>query len=204
MERRRGKLKGQHEVVTTLLITSVLIGIVGTILFWGVPLIQKSKDASVLESSEDFMKTLSSKIKFIANNGGKDQLVITVPGEVRFLPNDPAGASINLVVESQGTIYATDAEIPIGRNECSRTEGVWGVNEPEVLCLTSRKLHTSSYVTTYRLSHILLRSQGIVSYRIVMSGREETFGQGHTIFLENLGTQESGNLINTVISISIV
>lgn len=197
-------MKGQHEVVSTLLITSVLIGIVGSILFWGIPLIQKSKDASVLETSEEFMKTLAGKIKFVANNGGKDQLVITVPGDVRFLPNDPAGPTISLVVDSQGTIYATEAEIPLGRNECSRTEGVWGVNEPDVLCLTSRKLGTSSYLTTYRLRHILLKSQGVVSYKIVMSGRDETFGQGHTIFLENLGTQESGNLINTVVSISIV
>ncbi len=198
------KLKGQHEVITTLLITGVLIGVVGSILFWGIPLIQKSKDASVLESSEEFMKALSNKIKFIANNGGKDQVVITVPGTIKFLPSDPAGPRVQLIIDSQGTIYATEAEIPLSRNECSRTEGVWAVNEPEVLCLTSRKLGTNSYATTYRLNYILLKTEGIVSYQIVITGRDATFGQGHTIYLENVGTQQVGNLINTIVSIDIV
>jgi len=198
------KLKGQHEVITTLLITGVLIGVVGSILFWGMPLIQKSKDASVLESSEEFMKTLSSKIKFIANNGGRDQLVITIPGTIKFLPNDPAGPRVQLIVDTQGTIYATEAEIPLGRNECSRIEGTWAVNEPEVLCLTSRELGTNSYVTTYRLNYILLRTEGVVSYQIVLTGSDATAGQGHTLYLENTGTQQTENLINTVVSIDIV
>lgn len=198
------KSKGQQEVVTTILITGILVGIVGSVLFWGLPLIQKSKDASLLERAEDFMKSLNSKVKFVANNQGKDQLVITVPGTVRFLPNDPAGPTIQLIVDTQGTIYATDAEIPLGRNECGRTEGVWAVNDPEVLCLTSRKLDTNKYVTTYRLSNILLKTEGIVSYRIVMTGQGASGGEGHTIIFENAGTQEVENLINILISINII
>lgn len=193
-------MKGQQEILTSVVITGVLVGIVGTVLFWGLPLIQKSRDASVLENAEGFMKTLSGKIKFVANNGGKEQLFITVPGNIRFLPD----GSIQLLMNTQGTIYSTDAEIPLGRNECSRAEGVWSVHDPEVLCLTSRGIGTNKYLTTYRLGHILLRTEGVASYKISMTGQEAGGGEGRTIAIENLGTIEDGNLISTLVSISIV
>lgn len=192
--------KGQQEILTTILITGILVGIVGTVLFWGFPLIQKSKDASTLETSEGFIRAINNKIKFIANNGGKDQLVISIPGTVKFLP---AEGQIELLVDTQGTVYATDAEIPIGRNECSRVEGTWGINDPEVVCLTSKKIDTNRYLTTYRLGYIPLKTQGVVAYKISMTGETGIGGEGHTIIFENTGTQENENTINTIVSISI-
>lgn len=191
--------KGQQEVLTSILITAILVGIVSAVLFWGLPLIQKSRDASTLENAEEFIKKLSGKIKFVANNGGKDQLIITVPGTVRF-----AEGNIQLSVSTQGTVYSTDAEIPLGRNECSRLEGMWAIHDPEVLCLTSKQIDTSKYLTTYRLGHILLRTEGIASYKLVMVGQEAVSGEGHTIIFENSGTREDGNSISTLVTISIL
>lgn len=198
------KQKGQGEVISNMLITGVLIGIVGAVLFWGLPLIQKSRDASTLSTAEDLMKTLSNKIKFVVNNGGKDRVVLNVPSAFKFLPNDPAGPSVQLILDTRGTIYAADADIPLGKNECSRQEGIWGVNEPEVLCLTSRKLDTNRYITTYRLSHILLKTEGVVGYKINMTGSEAFSGEGHTIVFENSGTRQDGNFIYTLVSVNVL
>ena len=103
-------MKGQQEALSAVLISGILIGVVGSVYFWGIPLIQKNKDVSLLENSEAFMQTLDSKIKAVANNGGRDQIVISVPGLVRF-----DGEIVEFSIETEGTIYATDEEILLGR-----------------------------------------------------------------------------------------
>src|SRR3989338_6960866 len=77
-------MKGQQEALSAILISGILIGVVGSVYFWGVPLIQKNKDISILESSEAFVRGLDVKIKSVANNGGRDQMSIPVPGIVTF------------------------------------------------------------------------------------------------------------------------
>ena len=60
-------MKGQQQVLTILLITLVLVAIVGSVYFWGLPLIQKNRDITVLKKAEDFMMNLNNKIKYVAN-----------------------------------------------------------------------------------------------------------------------------------------
>jgi hypothetical protein len=202
-------MKGQQEVLTSILITAILIGIIGSVLFWGLPLVQKSRDASTLENAEIFMKTLSDKIRFVANNGGKDRIVINVPGTVEFIPDYSVSpgtyrSAIRLTAETQGTIYAANAEVPLKRNECSRVDGVWSIHDPEILCVKSESLTDKKYRNTFRLNHVVLKTEGITAYNLSMIGPRSTGGEGRTITIENAGTTHDGNLINTLVAISIL
>ena len=77
-------MKGAMEAISVVLVTGVLIGVVGSIYFWGLPLIEKNKDISILENSEFFIKNLNDEIKNIANSGGIVNKKITVPATVSF------------------------------------------------------------------------------------------------------------------------
>lgn len=192
-------MKGQQEALTAILISGILISVVGSVYFWGLPMIQKNMDVSTLENSESFVKTVNDKIKYIANNGGRDQVRITVPGTVTF-----DGGKIELSVETKGTIYATSALIPFGKNDCTAQEGSWGINDPETLCVTSVKLSDQKYLTKYDVNYIELKTSGIKSYQIELTGPTSSGGTDHVINIENKGTEEDINLIKTKIAINII
>jgi len=194
-------MRGQQEALTAILISGILIGVVGSVYFWGLPLIQKNKDISVLENSEVFIKNLNEKIKYVANNGGRDQMRITIPGIIRLTSDK----NIEIVVDTDGSIYSINAEIPLGRNSwCHATEdGVWGVNDMEMICVKSMEVGEGSYKTTYTLSYVVLAS-GARKYTIELTGNPSSGGEEHFINIENKGTATDGNLIKTIIEISIV
>jgi hypothetical protein len=196
-------MKGQ-EVLSVILISGILIGVVGSVYFWGVPLIQKNKDISTLENSENFMRNLNTKIKNVANTGGRDQLVINVPGLLKF-----DGGEFQLIIDTEGVIYARDSEIPLGRNSCAATEGVFGASDPETLCVKSVKLGEQSYRTTYTLKYITLKSSNALKdFQISLMGGLRSGGADSTVIIENKvstsTTQDGRTVIKTLIEINIV
>ena len=140
-------MKGQ-ETISIVLITGILLGLVGSVYLWGVPLIEKNTDVSRLESAEEFMNNLNEKIKNVATHGGREQVRIPL-GRVYFDSN------IDLSVETKNTIYDSGAWISIGKNECTKDVGVWGVDDQDVLCVLSEEIG-EEYDTGYRLRYINL------------------------------------------------
>jgi hypothetical protein len=206
-------MKGQQEALSAVLISGILIGVVGSVYFWGIPLIQKNKDNSILETSETFMASLDAKIKFVANNGGRDRIVIKIPGIVRF-----DGRSVELKVETEGTIYAVDSPIPLGRTSTgalkmdpatSNLYGTWGIDDPVLFTVKSSEISKSKYVTRYTLEYVQLRNDKTLNdYKIDLIGSGVTGGEDRTIIIESLGdrtTAQSGRtLISSLVKISIV
>jgi hypothetical protein len=201
-------MKGQQEVLSVVLISGILIGVVGSVYFWGVPLVQKNKDVAILEGAESFVKNLNDKIKFVANNGGRDQIVVTVPGIVKFDPSK-SPAEIYVIVDTEGTIYSTGAPIPLGHNsDCTSTPGTFGLSDPEVICVTSTKVGENKYHTVYTLKYVKLENPSIVrDYAIQLEGNPKSGGERNTIIFENLGNIQSTSgrtLISTLMSINII
>ncbi len=190
-------MKGQQEAVSVILITGILIGVVGSIYFWGLPLIQKNKDISMLKDSERFMISLNDKIKSVANSGGREQIRIDLPGILVF---DPQDKTLRFRVDTKGTIYDTGAPIPLSRNDCSKTLGEWGVDEPGTLCVES-KGEAEDFFNTYSLKYIELRHPTRQdSYSIVLSGEEASGGENHDVIIENTGS--NGGVTTVRISIN--
>ncbi|KHO47582.1 MAG: hypothetical protein QT00_C0002G0236 [archaeon GW2011_AR5] len=203
--------KGQQEALSAVLISGILIGVVGSVYFWGVPLIQKNKDISLLETSEAFMRQLDEKIRSVANNGGRDQIIIPVPGIVSFenvgTELDPQ-MEIKLTIETEGTIYATDAEIPLGRNTLSTLEqsggefyGTWGIDDPVLFNVKSVKLRENNYRNEYTLTYIQLKNDNSLrDFKIGLTGSGAAGGQDKTIIMENRGDVTTPVLGRTLVT----
>ncbi|MCX6819223.1 MAG: hypothetical protein NT129_04475 [Candidatus Aenigmarchaeota archaeon] len=202
-------MKGQQQALSAILITAVLIGVVGSVYFWGLPLIQKSKDISVLGGCESFMMNLNNKIKDTANHGGSDSIEITVPGTLKF-----DGANLTLYVDTAGIIYDVNALIPLSRNDCSSPEGTWGIDNPEVLCIWTECLGSGKcekYHTEYKLHYLTLNvavESSMKAYKIELIGNQDYGGEHRYVKMENKGTTEEmvdgRTLISTKIGISII
>lgn len=197
-------MKGQQQVITIIMLSGILIGVVSSVYFWGIPLIQKNRDVSVQESSETFMKNLNEKIKDVANIGGKEEIRIPIDGTIVFNATDQ---SLIFEIKTDGSIYAANAIFPLEGKDCVLAEGEWGQDEPESLCVYSRTLD-SKYIIQYILKYRTLSVEEVglekKSYKIELSGESQRGGKDHRIILERGGILEEGNLIKTVILISIV
>jgi hypothetical protein len=175
-------MKAVAEALSAVVMTGILIGIVGSVYLWGLPLIQKNQDISVLEASERFMNELATKIKSMAKSPGRETITINIPGIVSF-----DGSKFSLTVETAGTIYSTEGTIPLGENSCAPDEGVWGVNDHATLCVSSTRLD-KKFETIYTLKFIQLNTEGIDSFKIELSGKPNEAGEKRIITLENAGT----------------
>ncbi len=187
-------MKGVGEAISAIIMTGVMIGVVSSVYFWGLPLVQKSKDVSTLQNSERFMGELSSVIIELINSPGRRSLVIDVPGILEF-----DGNKFTLSVDTDGTIYS-EGEIALGRNACSPDAGTWGVDDYATLCATSEKIG-DKYKTVYTLKYIQLDTEGIDSHRVEFSGAASEGGEGHTATVESKGASEemvSGRRITKV------
>ena len=205
-------MKGAVEPLSIIIMTGILISLIGTVYFWGLPLIQKHEDISIIRNAETFMINLENKIKSVVNVGGSDSIELTVPKSTLIYD----GNKIVLEVETTGTSYAESAVIPLGRNECTLSEGIWGINSFSILCVTSNCLSSvgnrcNKYLTTYELSYIKLNSEiGFDSYQVqfVAPGRTLYGGEKNSVLIKNNGYTESfvggRNLISSLIEINII
>ncbi len=202
-------MKGAAEALSAILVTGILISVVGSVYFWGLPLIQKNKDIATLESAEKFMLNLDNKIKSISNSGGRGEVKINVPGILAF-----DGNALILVIETQGTQYAKNAMIPLGKNDCNVETGVWGSDEPDTFCVYSQEMSENEFNTTYILGFIQLDTKisseikGPESYRILLDGLPSRGGEGRTVLIENMGAEKESlqggrSMVKTKISIKI-
>ncbi len=203
-------MRGVVEAVSALLISGILIGVVGTVYFWGVPLIQKNKDISVLETTEGFMQEMNNRVKLVANTGGREQVQFSIPGIIRF-----NGEQVNVVVDSEGSIYSSEAEVPLSRNAPSLLKGKWGVDEPEIIKVVAEEIVQNRYRNTYTLKYIPLEirpgpppSTAVDKvFQIKLLGIDSVGGEGSVVIITNKGTDEQlvggKTVITTNVEISV-
>jgi len=189
-------MKGQHEVLTPVLLTGVLIAIVGSVYLWGLPLIQKNKDIAVLEQVENFVTDLNEKIKEVANTHGREEIKINVPVTLSF---DSAENSITIDVETKGTIY-TVGRVYFVRNE-NEIEGTWGRDDPGVVYVDTLDLD-GKYAHRYTLKYRRLNAPD-KQYKISLVGESKTVGENHIIIIEYKGVEKTGNMVMTLVGITL-
>ncbi len=195
-------MKGQQQVLSILLITLVLVAIVGSVYFWGLPLIQKNRDITLLKKAEDFMMNLNNKIKYVANTQSRDSIKVSV-GTLTF---DPLNNTLKLEVDTKGTIYATGIPVYFVRN--TNSTGVWGRDEPEILYVKSIDMggsYHNIYVLRYR-DLVVPGTVGILNtYKIELCSDingTQTIGKGHTILINYKGYVQNSTKITTKVGLS--
>jgi len=174
-------MKGQNEALTPVIITGIMIAVVASAYLWGMPLIQKNKDSIYLKQSESFMYELGDKIKFVANNGGKETITFNIPGTLRFFPDQNY---IGINITTDGTIYSIGSALFVG--PLDPTAGTWGVDEPFIIKETTTRVG-KKYATAYAFQTIPLCNENRC-YEINLDGKEFATGNGHEIYIVNEGT----------------
>jgi hypothetical protein len=203
-------MKGQQEVLTPLLFTGILIAVVGSVYFWGVPLIQKNQDITTLHKAEDFMKNLNEKIISVANTQGSDKIAIEA-GTLHFFNVEGPDAMlrtgtgyITLDLNTKGTIYSVGMPIPFVRNQTCHTEPTYscimGRHEPQIMYASSQDLE-GAYATTYYLSYRKLKeneNQYAKTFQINLTGSNSTAGENHYVILEFKGIKSGTDSVANV------
>ncbi len=77
--------KAQSDIVASILIIIIALGLAATAYTWGIPLIQKRQDTAVVERAsgnfdQNNVNSLPSRIEFVANNGGEETFRLDVDG----------------------------------------------------------------------------------------------------------------------------
>ena len=178
-------MKAVAEALSAIMLLGVMIGVVSSVYFWGLPLVQKNKDVTSLRASESFMNELANKIKEVVNSPGRQKLTIRVSGEVSF--DGTQENQFTLTVKTDSTIYSIGGLIPLGRNDCSPNTGTFGMQDYATLCMISNRVG-EKFETIYKLKFIQLDTEGIDSFKIAFSGTPNLAQETHVITIENTGT----------------
>lgn len=199
-------MKGVEQVVSSVLLTAVLIAVVTAVTTVGLPLLDKTRDASTIENSRAFMLNLESAIKDVANHGGRVRMPVTVDADVLF---DEVAQRASLEFLSSGTIFDSESRIPLGRNDCGAAQGTWQDNSPMTLCVLSTCVDTGKecrkYTISYTLEPMKLKIGGTLESRkiVLESAGNQVGSKGSTIIIEKKGDDTSGNEKKTLISLVI-
>jgi len=199
-------MKGVEQIVSSVLLTGILIAVVTAVTAIGLPLLDKTRDASSLENSRNFMINLENSVKDVANNGGRVRIPVMVDSDVSF---DPDTQKIEMRMTTSGTIYDSEAQIPLGRNDCGITKGKWQDNSPLTLCVLSTCIEKAEsgcrrYTIAYTLEPVeLMVGQTIESKKIELQSAGMQLGnQDSFIVLEKLGDTGSDQK-KTLVGVSI-
>jgi hypothetical protein len=144
------KPKAQTEVITLVLISGIVIGLVGVAYMWGLPLISKRTAVTDFLAAEDFVVKLNDKIVDVANSGSGEATLTIPKGLIKVRPynqtnfRDPDANSLILeVVINQPLILGNSVVLKtnvLGEN------ATYGEAEPRIINLSSQ-----SYGSDYKL-----------------------------------------------------
>lgn len=196
----RASRKGQHELLTLVLITGILIGVVGVVWMWAVPMIEKNQDVSVQRNAEEFMKDLNQKIRSVSA-GGEDSLDIGNLGDHGIIL--VREKEIELIIEVDESLYESNREISLSRNDCSDSVVKWGLEETYVICVRSSPVG-EEYRVSYTLKYLEAKN-GDFSMHIQLVPRTIQAGVSRQfVSLEGLGFQESRGSLTRLVAVQIV
>ncbi|MHA1743418.1 MAG: hypothetical protein ACTSV6_04105 [Candidatus Heimdallarchaeota archaeon] len=187
--------KAQTDVISAVIIVIIAIGLVSSAYLWGLPLIQKRQDSALAERvfnsfSQTNENSLSSKIEFIANNGGEDTFFLDVNG---LWVLDQAENSISFTFFSRASNIGSSAWVPLTTGAtCPPTSGTVGIDKPSVVCARADALG-NGYNITYKIWFRALNESTSRGYKIVLlpysaSVPQTSTGKSVRIFRGNVYT----------------
>jgi len=195
------KLKGLEPIISTILIIGVLSFASLMAYQWGMPMMEKNVDKTKLYNAETFLRTLDQKIDDVSKNGGSDQIVFDVPGEISV---DPANEKIEFTLETTGSIYAPGGFACFSRN-CDLAGGIWGQDTYSVLGAEVIQTNDRYAITKYEL---IFRNLSVGNYTylrdiVTVSNTTIPGSKGTRILVTKVG-EERGNPVKTIIKIDLL
>lgn len=205
--------KAQTEIITLVLVSGIVIGLVGVTYIWGLPLISKRTTLADFLAAEDFVVKLNDKIVDIANSGS-GQATLTIPkGTIKVIPygsSDPKNNSLVLEIPvSQPLILGNSVVLKtnvLGEN------ATYGEAEPRVINLSSQ-VYGQEYklIFTLHFRELDTRNEPLRGYLI--SVQQGTATGNSQIVVSYAGTElnpggkkamNGGNLVLTKIKVDLI
>ncbi|MBI4010089.1 MAG: hypothetical protein HY361_02765 [Candidatus Aenigmarchaeota archaeon] len=192
--------KGAVDIITSLLVVTIALGLAVTAYTWGLPLIQKRQDTAVVERISSYFdqnsaNSLPSKIEFIANNGGEQTFTIDATGgwllytctqnELASCNPDP---TVDITKENnslQFTFFAKASNIAVQSGfisltpgaSCPPSAGVFGKDKSSVVCAKANATH-DGFEITYRIwFREVIEPSGTRGYKIDLNKHESSVYQ---------------------------
>src|SRR3972149_2177817 len=205
--------KGQSDIISAVIIVVIAIGLVGTAYTWGLPLIQKRQDSSLVDRTfsyfnEDNANSLVKKIESVARNGGDDTFSIDVNGLWILFPCADGGingcvSGFNFENNSlQFSLYSRVSNVGINQgwvtlssaDECPAGGAVIG-NDPYVVCARADSFG-GGYNVTYRVQFRELQESSQRGFKIelipAISGLTTSTGRSLRISRGNVYSLDAG------------
>ncbi|MFB6088832.1 MAG: hypothetical protein ABEK36_03585 [Candidatus Aenigmatarchaeota archaeon] len=193
-------MKGQTQIMSAVLLTGIMIGLISVAYIWGGPMIQKQKDVVKLDDMESFMRNLDKEIRNVAKNGGTTNLNVNLPGSLKIIEDSPLGNGtvdrIVLKFETKGSVIQPGTEIVLFGNDNS-TVSTMG-SEPSVLTEKSTKMGDKYHITLELYFRELVGTEDSYIIDLVPSRRTQIGSVGgenieRTVVLTDLESKEDSN-----------
>jgi hypothetical protein len=207
-------MKGQVNAISIILVTGILVSLVGTAYFWGIPLIEKRSTITQFTTAEGFMKKLDNRIVEIANsNSGQETLDIPFGG-ITVVPYQPGEDSNYIIFEfvvnqplvlNSSIIYLEEATF----EDVTSDVGVFGVSSPGLISMQSEPIG-GQYKMIIKLQYRELDSdKPKKGYKIVLNGIKKRGNSKISLSYDRREVLEGqasngGDLILTYINVEVV
>ncbi|MCX6814235.1 MAG: hypothetical protein NTY20_01080 [Candidatus Aenigmarchaeota archaeon] len=208
------KQKAQTEVITIVLISGIVIGLVGVAYMWGMPLISKRTAVTDFLSAEDFAVKLNDKIVDISNSGSGEATLTIPKGLIRVINYDPAdlrnpqkNSMVLEIVVSQPLILQNSVVLKtnvLGEN------ATYGEAEPRIINLSSQSYGPDyKLIFTIHFRELDTRNEPLKGYLIAL--QQGTITGTSQVVLSYAGTEvkpgtaaNGGDIILTKIKVDVI
>lgn len=148
-------MKGQSEIIGYVMLFLIGIGLVGTAIIWGIPLIHKKQDAKKMDDIYNFFLLLNEKIKSVAKGGVEETLTFPAEGVATLFPSNYNGIENNSIVFSISSkvsnVVVGEGWIPITTANLKESpHAILGIDQPSVIFAKSTKVG-EYFEVNYRL-----------------------------------------------------
>lgn len=150
-------MKAQTEIISSIIIVIIALGLMSAAYFWGYPLIQKRQDTAVADRVYSYFdqgntNSLPNVIENVANNGGEKTFYVETNG-IWIL--NPTENYIQFTYLSKVSKFATNTGYPISLTQGAQctpnpTNGTLGVDKVSVVCVQASTIADQLNIT-YRV-----------------------------------------------------
>lgn len=174
--------KAQTDIISTVLILIIALGLMSAAYFWGLPLIQKRQDTGLVERSYSYFNqgntnSLPNVIETIANTCGDKTFYVDVKGIWILNENENY---IEFTHMSKVSKFAVDTQYPISLTQGAHcapqpTNGTLGLDKASVVCVQASRVGDQiniTYRVWFRDLYENPYSEGGKGYKIVLKKHE--------------------------------
>lgn len=207
------RIKAVAEIISVVMIVAISIGLISAAYLYGLPLLQKSQDRSMLERTISFFdyynhNSLPRKIEFVANTGSTEVLTLDTQGIWEVYPfNDNSPFNNSIVFSFFSRVTNINVSEPISLTSgasCPPTTGAVGKDSFSVVCLKGDSVFNGFNITYFVHFRNLTSPTGeVYSIQLVSPTGIKQTSTGKTIRISRENIEKNENFIVTKVKIEI-